>query len=130
MPICGFNKKMRKGLEMFNEGLVEHGLIDRTQKNNESIDQGIKRELSDMTRLFLEINRIENAPKRILTEGLIRYAMGFYLLMRTKNVEQYKQVVASINQYFFDMDDIYYSKLEGKLDDMRELAEFLNRQKI
>ncbi len=121
---------MRKGLEMFNEGLVEHGLIDRTQKNNESIDQGIKRELSDMTRLFLEINRIENAPKRILTEGLIRYAMGFYLLMRTKNVEQYKQVVASINQYFFDMDDIYYSKLEGKLDDMRELAEFLNRQKI
>ena len=40
----------------------------RGEKNNETMDQAIKRELSDMTRLLAEIHRIEDAGKRTLTE--------------------------------------------------------------
>ena len=130
MALCGFNEKMLKGLTAFNEGLVEYGLVDRTAKNGETIDQGIKRELSDMTRLLLEVQRIEDTPKRVLTEGLVRYVMGFYLIMRSYNVDDYKEVITKIGEYFHYMDDKYYSELEGKAEDMKELAELLHKKKI
>jgi glutamate synthase domain-containing protein 1 len=130
MALCGFNEKMLKGISAFNEGLVEHGLKYRSEKNGETIDQAIKREISDMTRLLLESHKIEDSAKRTLTEGLIKYAMGFYLIMRSKDVEDYKAVVKSIGEYFFFMDDEYYGKLEGKVDDMKILAELLDKKEI
>ena len=86
MPLCGFNKKMLKGLTAFNEGLVEYGLEFRSGKNNETIDQAIKREISDMTRFLSEIHRIDDSAKRTLTEGITKYAMGFYLIMRNNKI--------------------------------------------
>ena len=130
MPICGFNEKMLKGLAAFNEGLVEHGLVHRSEKNGESVEQGIKREISDMTRLLCELHRIEDTSKRIMTEGIVRYAMGFYLIMRKNNVEDYKEVIEEISKYFQLMDEKYYSELEGRPDDMQELTEFLNNQQV
>ena len=130
MPLCGFNDKMLEGLAKFNEGLVEYGLQHRSELNGETIDQAIKREISDMTRLFAEINRIDDSSKRILTEGIAKYAMGFYLLMRKKNIDDYKEVIEKIGQYFKSMDDKYYSELEGKPDDMKELVEYLNKEEI
>lgn len=130
MPLCGFNEKMLKGLSAFNEGLVEHGLKYRSELNGETIDQAIKREISDMTRLLSEIHRIDDNAKRILTEGIAKYAMGFYLIMRKNNIEDYKEIVAKIGEYFYHMDDKYYSELEGKPDDMKELAESLDKIEI
>ena len=130
MPLCGFNEKMLKGLTAFNEGLVEHGLKFRSEKNNETINQAIKREISDMTRLLSEIHRIDDSAKRILTEGIVKYAMGFYLIMRKNNIEDYKEVVNRISEYFRFMDDQYYSELEGRPDDMKELAELLDKKEI
>ena len=130
MPICGFNEKMLKGLAAFNEGLVEHGLVHRSEKNGESVEQGIKREISDMTRLLCEIHRIEDVSKRTITEGIVRYAMGFYLIMRKNKVEDYKEVIEKISKYFQLMDEKYYSELEGRPDDMQELTEFLNNQLV
>jgi hypothetical protein len=130
MPICGFNEKMLKGLAAFNEGLVEHGLVHRSEKNGESVEQGIKREISDMTRLLCEIHRIEDVSKRTITEGIVRYAMGFYLIMRKNKMEDYKEVIEKISKYFQLMDEKYYSELEGRPDDMQELTEFLNNQPV
>ena len=130
MPICGFNEKMLKALTAFSEGLVEHGLKFRSEKNGETIDQAIKREICDLTRLLAEIHRIDDSAKRILTEGIIRYAMGFYLIMRKNNIREYKEVVEKINEYFHFMDDKYYSELEGRPDDMKELTELLNKKQI
>lgn len=130
MAICGFNDKMLKGLTAFNEGLVEHGLKFRSEKNGETIDQAIKREISDMTRILAEIHGINNSAKRIITEGIVKYAMGFYLIMRSKNVDNYKEVIEKINDYFYFMDDKYYSELEGKPEDMKELVELLDKKDI
>ncbi len=130
MALCGFNEKMLRGITAFNEGLVEHGLKFRSNKNGETIDQAIKREVSDMARLLEDIHRIDNTPKRILTEGLVKYAMGFYLIMRSNEIEDYKEVVGRIGEYFHFMDDKYYGELEGDFDDMKKLAELLNKKEI
>lgn len=130
MPMCGFNEKMLKGLAAFNEGLVEHGLIFRSELNGESIDQGIKREISDMTRLLAELGGIDDTAKRAMTEGLVRYAMGFYCVMRKYNVEDYKAVIDELGRYFHGMDQKYYSELEGSPDDMTELVKFLDEKSI
>ena len=130
MPLCGFNEKMLKGLQEFNEGLIEHGLLYRSQLNNETTEQAIKREISDMTRLLLEINKIEDAAKRTITEGIVKYAMGFYLIMRTKNINEYKENVKKIGEYFHFMDDKYYGELEGRSDDMTELLRLLDHKEI
>ena len=130
MPICGFNEKMLKALTAFSEGLVEHGLKFRSEKNGETIEQAIKREIADMARLLAEIHRIDDSDKRILTEGIVRYAMGFYLIMRKTGIEDYKEVIGEITEYFHFMDDKYYSELEGKPDDMKELVELLDKKEI
>lgn len=130
MALCGFNEKMLKSLTAFNEGLVEHGLKFRSEKNGETIDQAIKREISDMARLLLEIHQIEDTGKRVLTEGLVKYAMGFYLIIRSSGINNYEDTIKKIGEYFYFMDSKYYSELEGKSDDMKELAKFLNEKGI
>lgn len=130
MPICGFNDKMIEGSTALSEGLVEHGLKYRCKKNKETIEQGIKRELSDMARLIPELHRIDDTAKRILTEGIVKYAQGFYLIMRKKGVEDYKKTIAKIMDYFRYMDDKYYSELEGKPDDMKDLTKLLDKKEI
>ena len=130
MALCGFNEKMLKGLAAFSEGLVEHGLKYHSKKNNESIDQAIRREVSDMARLLLEIHRIDDSAKRVITEGIVKYAMGFYLIMRKKNIQEYKEVISKLGDYFRFMDNKYYNDLEGKPDDMKKLAKELNSKEI
>src|SRR3989338_7015220 len=127
---CGFNEKMLKGLNKFNEGLVEHGLLFNSKKNNESIEQAIRREISDMARLLTETHRIDDSAKRLMTEGLVQYVMYFFMLMRKKNIEEYKDIVKNIGEYFKKMDDKYYSDFNGKPEDMRAIVEFLNEIKI
>ncbi|MEK7150520.1 MAG: hypothetical protein AAB736_02840 [Patescibacteria group bacterium] len=121
---------MLKGLNEFNEGLVEHGLMFKSQENKESIEQAIRREISDMTRLLTETHRIDDSAKRLMTEGLVQYVMYFFMLMRKKNVKEYKDVVKSIGEYFKKMDDRYYADFDGKPEDMRLIVEFLNEIKL
>lgn len=130
MPICGFNEKMENALTAFSEGLVEHGLVYRCKKNNETIEQGIKREISDMARLVLEIPKIEDSAKRLITEGIVKYAQGVYLIMREKGITDYKETIAKIRDYFHSMDDKFYSELEGKPNDMKDLTKFLDKKEI
>lgn len=130
MPVCGFNDKMLKGLTALSEGLVEHGLKYRSEKNGETIDQGIKREISDMARLIPELHRIDDSAKRIITEGIMKYAQGFYLIIRKQGIENYKETIGKVMEYFHSMDDEYYSNLEGKPEDMKDLTKFLDKKEI
>jgi len=117
---------MLKGLTAFTEGLVEHGLKFRSEKNDETIPQGINREISDMTRLLAETHHIDDSAKRLLTEGIVKYALGLYLVVRKGNVDDYKELVQKLCEYFKAMDNKYYSELEGGSDDMEKLVKFLN----
>lgn len=127
---CGFNEKMLKGLNQFNEGLVEYGLLFKSKKNSESIEQTIRREISDMTRLLTETHRIDDSAKRLVTESLVQYVMYFFMLMRKKNIKEYKGEVEKIGEYFKKMDDKYYADFDGKPEDMRAIVEFLNETNL
>ncbi len=130
MALCGFNKKMLEALNRFNKELIDFGLISRTNKNRETLDQGIKREISDMARLLHESHRIDDAGKRLMTEGLVTFVQGFYITTRKNGVEKSKETIENIGKFFEAMDSKYYGELEGMPEDMKELIEFLNAKEI
>ena len=130
MPLCGFNQKMLEGLVAFHEGLVEHGLIDRAKKKGQSVEQTLEAELSDMERFLGETYRINDPQKRAITEAITRYAKAFYEVVGEQSIDNYKQVVQGLNEFYRKMDDKFYSELEGKKDDMSQLATYLDSERI
>jgi len=130
MPLCGFNQKMLEGLVAFHEGLVEHGLIDRAEKKGQSVEQTLKAELSDVERFLVETYRIDDPQKKAITEAITNYAKAFYQIIETQGVDDYKQIVKGLNEFYRKMDNKFYSELEGKKDDMQQLAEYLNSEKL
>ena len=130
MPFCGFNQKMLEGLIAFNEGLVEHGLINRAKKKGQSVEQTLEAELNDMQRFLGETHRIEDSQKRKITEFLTNYALAFYQFVGTQGIKNYKEIAQKISGYFRKMDNKFYNELEGKPDDMKQLAEYLNQVNI
>lgn len=130
MPFCGFNQKMLEGLLAFHEGLVEHGLMDRAKKKGQSAEQTLESELSDMDRFLGEACRIQDPQKREVVVALTSYAKVFYRLIGTRGIGSYQQVVQGLNAFYRGMDNKFYSELEGRSDDMVQLTEYLNSQKI
>ena len=127
MPWCGFNEKMLKGLTVLSEGLVEHGLIDRSKKKNQSIEKILENELNDIDRFIKEIPRIEDFEMREISDSLVKYAKAFYKLIRREGVENYKEISKFVTDFHYKMDEKFYNELEGKPDDMRQLALYLNK---
>jgi hypothetical protein len=128
MPLCGFNQKMLEGLTAFHEGLVEHGLIERSRIRGQTIDETLQRELTDMERFLNETPRIENPEVRVIVENLTRYAEAFYKLLQKEGVDNSERIIKRLNALYLNMDHKFYSELEGQEDDMKKLAEHLNNQ--
>lgn len=126
MPFCGFDKNMLEGLKLFHKGLIEHGVIERSKKKNQMIIETIKRELEDMERFQKEMHRIEDPEIRELIRKLTEYAYAFYKLLEREGIDKYKELIEKINNIYFEMDNKFYSELEGKPDDMKQLALYLN----
>ncbi len=127
---CGFNSKMAESLASFSEELIKYGLEERSKNNKETIEQAIKREISDMTRFLLESKDITDSAKRLMTTGLVNYVIGFYINIISKDVQNSKEIIKKITNYFLEMDKKYYYELEGSLEDMKDLVKFLNEVKI
>ncbi len=130
MPLCGFNQKMLDGLRAFNEGLVEHGLIERSERKKQTIDDTLGAELADMQRFLRETNALSDPRMRKLVEGLTMYAQGVYEVMQGQDISGYKALMQNLNSLFAGMDSKYYSELEGKPDDMKQLVQYLNTQPL
>lgn len=130
MPMCGFNQKMLEGLVAFHEGLVEHGLIARARKKNQSVEQTIQNELGDMRRFLGETHKIADPQVREMVESITTYAKAFYQLLGTKGINKYMGVIQGLSEFYRKMDNKFYSELEGKEDDMKKLVEYLNFQRI
>ena len=130
MPLCGFNQKMLDGLRAFNEGLVEHGLIESSQKKEQSIDTTLDAELTDMQRFLAKTGAVSDPRVRKVVEGLTTYAQGVYELMQGQDVSKYKGMVETLNNFMNGMDSKYYSELEGKPDDMQQLVQYIDAQQV
>lgn len=130
MPLCGFNQKMLDGLRAFNEGLVEHGLIERSDRKKQTIDDTLGAELADMQRFLRETPALSDPRIRKVVEGLTTYAQGVYEVMQGGDVSRYKELVHNLNGLFAGMDSKYYAELEGKANDMKQLVQYLNTQQV
>lgn len=130
MPWCGFNQKMEQGLLGLQAGLVEHGIIDRSKKKSQTHEETLQKELSDMSRFMKEIHRIRDPELRELTETLTKYACAFYKLVNKRGINNYMKTIQALNKFFWEMDNKYYTELEGKPEDMKQLAEYLNEIKV
>ena len=130
MPFCGFNKEMLNGLDEFHEGLVSHGIINRSKSKDQSIEETLERELSDMDRFLAETGKIEDPQIRELTESLARYAKTFYTLIQREGINTYQNTISFLNNFYREMDHKFYSELEGKPNDMSQLVEHLNKIKL
>jgi len=126
MPFCGFNQEMLEGLEKFHKGLVEHGILERSRKRNQTTEQTINIELEDMDKFLKETYNITDEGMRELTETLARYACAYYKYVQKKGVGNYMEVIKFLNNFYYSMDDKYYSELEGKPEAMKKLAIYLN----
>lgn len=130
MPLCGFNQKMLDSLRAFNEGLVEHGLIERSQRKGQSIDDTLSAELVDMERFLAKTSAVSDPAVRKVVEGLTTYARGVYELMQGRDVSEYKILVEILNNLLSSMDSKYYTELEGKSDDMQQLVQYIDTQRM
>ncbi len=127
MPFCGFNEDMLEGMKLFYRGLVEHGIIERSKKKNQMVGETINKEIEDMERFRKELPVIEDSEVRELIRTLTEYACAFYKLIQREGVENYEKLIEKINNLYFEMDDKFYSELDGKPDDMKQLAIYLNK---
>src|SRR3989338_668045 len=93
-----------------------------------------KETIEFLDKLYLEIddkyNFKEDAEIKELIEALIRYIAFFNKLMEKKGIGNYRKTIDFVNKFYFVMDNRYYSELEGKPDDMKKLAEYLNEVKV
>ena len=130
MPLCGFNEKMLEGVKNFHEGLIEHGVIDKSKLKNKPTNEIIENEISNMGSFLKEIHGIKDKDTREIIENLTKYTRSFYLLIKKIGLEKASVVINSLNEIYFEMDRKYYSELEGEKDSMKKLAMHLNTLKI
>src|SRR3989344_4944601 len=135
MPLCGFSQKMLEGLASFQEGLVEHGLFERSRETGQTYEERLNEELSDMDRFSPEMHSLRDPEMREITVGLSTFARAFSRLARRKGLDNYKETARAVNDFFVEMDRIYYGErqgegLQGQPDDMKKLAEYLNEVKV
>ncbi|MBS3099159.1 hypothetical protein J4462_03025 [Candidatus Pacearchaeota archaeon] len=128
MALCGFNQEMLEGLSGFYKGLVEHGILERSKKKKQATETTINKELEDMNDFLRETRRIEDPEIKDLTEALTKHALSYYKFVQKKGVKNYKEIIQFLNDYYFAMDDKYYSELEGKPEAMKKLAIYLNEK--
>ncbi len=135
MPMCGFNEKMLKSLRDFQEGLVEHGLYERSKETGQTYEERLNKELSDLDRFSGEMDRISDPEMRDITLGLSTFARAFYRLARRNGLDNYEKTAQAVSDFFVEMDRAYYGErkgkgLQGKPNDMRDLADHLNKISI
>ncbi len=61
MPLCGFNKKMIRGLAIFAEGLFE-ATLQRAKENSVDIETSFKNEVRDITEF---LNALESEHQKL-----------------------------------------------------------------
>jgi len=132
---CGYNQKMSEGMLMLLEAFIEHGILEKSKDKHRSIDDSLKIELSDLNRLISEADNIEDSAKKNLIRGVAIFARGFYSLFNSKNIEQYKNIVKSVDKFYWKMDNKYYPELEsekeaGNPNDVKILVQYLNDLKL
>jgi hypothetical protein len=129
MPLCGFNDKMLKGLELFAEGLWEQA-EKRSEEDKISIEESLKQEIKEMD-IFKEILAKKNPEKVQGLHGIALLAQVLYghALGSDSHKESYDQGIVRELNFFQNVDAKYYDELRpqfGPEDALRKLGEIID----
>ena len=93
--------------------------------------ENYKETIKLLDKLYLELDNKSNFREETeikeLIEALMKYIALFNKLVEKEGMENYRKTIDFVNKFYFEMDNKYYSELEGKPDDMKQLAEYLNK---
>jgi len=96
--------------------------------------ENYKETIEFLDKLYLKIddksNYKENVEVGELIEALVKYVNLFNSLVEKRGIDKYKKTIDSMTKYFFEMDRKYYAELEGKPNEMKQLAEYLNKIEV
>ncbi|MBL7148367.1 MAG: hypothetical protein ISS82_06075 [Nanoarchaeota archaeon] len=95
--------------------------------------ENYKRVLDDLDEIYEDLDEKYDGlgrEEKELVEALKKYHIYFYRFLSKNGSENSQRVIEFLNKFFWEMDNKYYSELEGKSDDMKQLAEYLNEIKI
>jgi hypothetical protein len=71
MPLCGFNKKMIRGIAIFAEGLFE-ATLERANEKGVNIETSFRNEVHDISEF---LNALENEHKKLKAANSPRETM-------------------------------------------------------
>jgi hypothetical protein len=128
MAFCGFNAKMLYGVNLFHEGLVEHGVIGRSAMKNKSVDQILADELSELNEFLREMPDITDTAFRDIIQGATLHARGLYSLLTPEQIQtgKYAFALKKASDVMYGMDNEYYSRLESEPERMKKLVQWIN----
>jgi hypothetical protein len=130
--MCGFDKQMLDGLEMFYNGLIE-AVIRRSKEKKISIEDAILLELRDMNLFLKELVILDNEIDKQKLIGITNYARSFYLgsLKEAKEkgieiIEVMKNEIRKTRSFLFEIDKYFYEYLGNKSNAMKRLVYWIN----
>lgn len=95
--------------------------------------ENYKRVLDDLDEIYVNLDEKYNSlgkEEKELVEALKNYGVYFNRFLNRNGSEKSQRVIEFLNKFFWEMDNKYYSELEGKPEDMKQLAEYLNGIKV
>ena len=134
MPMCGFDKPMLDGLDLFYRGLAD-AVIRRSKEDRISVEKAIDLELEDMNEFIQELTKLTTELDKHKLIGLTNYGKSFYLgaLERSKQkgilIEKaMDNEIKETRAFLYSVDDQYYKHLKGKKDSpIKELVQWMEK---
>jgi len=128
MPLCGFNDKMLKGLDLFAQGLWEQA-EKRSKEDNVSLEESLKQEIKEMD-IFKEILSKKDSKKVQALHGIALLAQALYghALDTDSHKESYNQSLGRELNFFQNVDAKYYDDFRPKFgpeEALRKLGEII-----
>jgi len=133
MPLCGFDKEMLDGLDMFYNGLAE-AVTRKSKLQNITIVQAIEAEIEEMNEFISELSNVGNELLNQRLAGIASYALSFYseTLKRHKETKEdinkiIKKVLLETRNFLFEFDKMYEEYFRKTNSPMKELISWINK---
>lgn len=136
MPLCGFDKQMLDGLDMFHRGLAD-SIIRKSKEVGITLEESIHQELDEMNEFIKELQKLPNRVDKQKLIGLANYAQSFYegSLQRSRKDsieinEAMDLEIKTTRNFLYEVDRCYEEDLKGKVPDpIKKLVEQISYYK-
>lgn len=137
MPLCGFDKKMLDGLEMFYDGLID-AVERKTKLKGIRLEEVVAKEINDMHAFLRELEKLENPNDRQALIGVTNLAQALYIgaanhsqkgVLHPSLELTLPDTKARYKKLFEETDRKYEEECKDKANPMSYLVDLINKFK-